>query len=79
MRTSNWVVDPGFQLSPFSCIPTLEIERPRGEVPHHLPGTNGYLNEFATRHGLPYQASRGGRDTMYPEFATRIRTPDAVK
>ena len=27
VRTSNWVLDPGFQLSPFSCIPTLEIER----------------------------------------------------
>ena len=22
VRTSNWVLDPGFQLSPFSCIPT---------------------------------------------------------
>ncbi len=30
VRTSNWVADPGFQLSPFSCIPTVEIERPRG-------------------------------------------------
>ena len=33
VRTSNWVVDPGFQLSPFSCIPTVEIERARDEVP----------------------------------------------
>ena len=29
VRTSNWVADPGFQLSPFSCIPTVEIERAR--------------------------------------------------
>ena len=75
VRTSNWVFDPGFQLSPFSCIPTMEIERPRGEVPSHLPGTNEYLHEYSTRHGVPYEASRGGRETMYPEFATRLRTP----
>ena len=29
VRTSNWVTDAGFQLSPFSCIPTVEIERAR--------------------------------------------------
>ena len=48
---------PGFQLSPFSCIPTVEIERRRDEVPHHLPGANPYLTEFAAKHGLPL----GGR------------------
>ena len=71
VQTSNWVSDQGFQLSPFSCIPTLEIERPRGTVPHHLPGTNEYLREFATRHGISYEAARGGSATMYPEFAAR--------
>jgi hypothetical protein len=73
VRTSNWVADQGFQLSPFSCIPTLEIERPRGAVPHHLPGTNQYLNEFAAKHGLRYDAARGGSATMYPEFAETLK------
>jgi hypothetical protein len=41
----------------------------------HLPGTNEYLHEYSTRHGVPYEAARGGRETMYPEFATRLRTP----
>ena len=70
MRTSNWVADPGFQLSPFSCIPTLEIERARDEVPHHLPGTNRISRRISPRkHGLPYEAARGGAMTMYPEYA----------
>jgi hypothetical protein len=77
VRTSNWVSDPGFQLSPFACTAALEIERPRGQVPHHLPGTNQYLSEFAAKHGLPYDAARGGSATMYPEFAGRLRTASA--
>jgi hypothetical protein len=68
VRTSDWVLDPGVQLSPFSCIPAIEIERPRGTVPHHLPGTNPFLTEYAERHGVPFEASRGGAATMYPEY-----------
>ena len=73
VRTSNWVSDPGFQLSPFSCIPTVEIERARDEVPHHLPGANRYLEEFADKHGMPPPATRGGAETMYPEYRERMR------
>lgn len=72
VRTSDWVLDPGVQLSPFSCIPTVEIERPRGDVPHNLPGTNPYLTEFADEHGLPFEAARGGAATMYPEYVPRL-------
>jgi hypothetical protein len=56
------------QLSPFSCIPTIEIERPRGAVPHYLPDTNPYLTEYAEKEGLPLDAARGGAPTMYPEY-----------
>ena len=79
VRTSNWVADPGFQLSPFSCIPTVEIERRRDEVPHHLPDANPYLTEFAAKHGLPTASARGGGETMYPEFAARLRAAAAPK
>jgi hypothetical protein len=79
VRTSNWVADPGFQLSPFSCIPTVEIERRRDDVPHHLPDTNPYLGEFAARHGLASEAARGGSETMYPDFAARLRATAAAK
>jgi hypothetical protein len=79
VRTSNWVADPGFQLSPFSCIPTVEIERKRDEVPHHLPDANPYLTEFAAKHGLPIVAARGGSETMYPEFAARVRAAGSAK
>lgn len=73
VRTSDWVQDPGVQLSPFSCIPAIEIERARGFVPHHLPGTNTFLSEYATRHGLPQIVSRGGAATMYPDYVPELR------
>jgi hypothetical protein len=72
IRTSNWVADPGFQLSPFACLPTVEIERPQGAVPHHLPGTNPFLTEFAEGRGIPVEAARGGAETMYPDYLPRL-------
>jgi hypothetical protein len=73
VRTSDWVLDTGLQLSPFSCIPAVEIERPRGAVPSHLPGTNPFLEEYSQRHGVPLDAARGGAKTMYPEFVPELR------
>ena len=73
VRTSDWVLDPGVQLSPFSCIPTVEIERARGEIPHYLPGENPYLTEFAAKEGLPPIVTRGGAETMYPEYLPVIQ------
>jgi hypothetical protein len=72
VRTSDWVLDPGLQLSPFSCIPAIEIERPRAFVPHHLPGTNEFLREYSERHGVPYEAARGGAETMYPDYRREL-------
>ncbi len=73
VRTSDWVQDPGVQLSPFSCIPTIEIERARGEIPHYLPGENPYLSEFAEKEGLPTIVTRGGAETMFPEYLPVVR------
>lgn len=73
VRTSDWVQDPGVQLSPFSCIPTIEIERARGEIPHYLPGENPYLSEFAEKEGLPAIVTRGGAETMFPEYLPVVR------
>jgi hypothetical protein len=72
IRTSDWVLDPGMRIGPFSCIPAIEIERARGAIYHNLPGTNPFLAEFAERHGIPFEASRGGADTMYPEYLSEL-------
>ena len=45
-----------------------EIDRPAGVIPHHLPGTNPYLGEYAKKHGVPQEGARGGAETLYPEY-----------
>jgi hypothetical protein len=60
------------------CQPVVEIAgRPAGEVPAYLPGENPFMDEFRKRHTIPEVASRGGAETMYPEFAARLKA--AVK
>jgi hypothetical protein len=51
----------------------VEADLPEDYFPHYLPGQNPYLREFAENHGLPYEATRGGAETMYPEYVDTIR------
>ena len=64
------------------CLPLEEIVgRPRGVVPHHLPGTNPFITEYSTKFGLPLDATRAGAEAMYPEHQIRlsqIRAPAAT-
>jgi hypothetical protein len=58
--TGNWL---------WPCEYIVEsAERDPGDVPHFLPGENPFLEEFATKHGLPVDAALGGRKTSYPEY-----------
>jgi glyoxylase-like metal-dependent hydrolase (beta-lactamase superfamily II) len=52
--------------------------RPKGEVPHHLPGTNPFLEEHLKRSGAPAAPARGGADTMYPEYQVRLKAGAAA-
>jgi glyoxylase-like metal-dependent hydrolase (beta-lactamase superfamily II) len=47
--------------------------RPKGEVPHYLPGENPYLQEFAARTGAPAAAVKGGPETIYPEYQEQLK------
>jgi glyoxylase-like metal-dependent hydrolase (beta-lactamase superfamily II) len=68
VRSWNWVMDPGFQIAPYTCTSRVETELPRGFVAHHLPGTNQLLQEFPKKVGLPERTTNGGEATMFPEF-----------
>jgi hypothetical protein len=67
-RLTNQVGNP-----PYPCKEVVEVPFEPGEVPHHLPGQNPYVAEFAQKHGLPIEATRGGAETALPEFARKIR------
>jgi cyclase len=78
VRTRDFLWNPGQQMGGYSCRPTVEVpNRARGYVPHHLPGTNPFLFEFADRYGISHQAWRGGAQTMYPEFRVNMNASAA--
>ena len=73
VRTTDFVEDKRQQIAPYPCGVVIEIDRPAGAVPHHLPGTNTFLDEFARRSGVPFLATRGGAETMYPEYMDKVK------
>jgi hypothetical protein len=72
--STDWVRDVGKQLSPNFCISTVEITHPKGWVAYHLPGHNPWLHEYSDKTGIPYDAIRGGAETMYPEYQKKLAT-----
>ena len=80
VRTTNWELDPRQNIAPYPCQIVVEVDRPQGTVPHHLPGTNPFLNEFPAKYNLPAEAARGGAETMYPEYQLKLQAmPKAAK
>lgn len=74
MRTTNYVLDLGQQLEPIHGEIVDEVAgRPDGYVPHYLPGRNEQLKEFAEHLGLPFEATRGGRESTYPEYQLTLQ------
>jgi glyoxylase-like metal-dependent hydrolase (beta-lactamase superfamily II) len=72
VRTSNFVWAANqtqARPAPFEVVDELG-NRPRGWVPNYPIGT--LHEDFARRVALPFEATVGGRDTVYPEFASRI-------
>jgi cyclase len=50
------------------------LDKPKGYVPHHLPGTVDPGRElFLTSRHVPLEAARGGAETTYPEYGRRLR------
>jgi hypothetical protein len=72
--STDWVRDVGKQLSPNFCISTVEIDHPKGWVAYHLLHKNPWLKEYAETAGIPYEAVRGGAETMYPEYQKKLAT-----
>jgi hypothetical protein len=56
------------------------VGRKDGEVPNYLPGENPFLKEYETAHPMvPYEAARGGAETMYPEYRLKLKAMTAGK
>jgi hypothetical protein len=74
VRSDNWYLDPGQHIGIFGCEHAPELPKAEGAVPNHLPGTNPFLREVSEWYGLPYEATRGGAETLYPEYRQKLNT-----
>jgi hypothetical protein len=78
VKSTNMLLNPR-PLTPqqllYPCQSVVEVaDDQRGKVPHYLPGENRFLGEFRAQARLPEAATRGGAETMYPEFQDRLKS-----
>ena len=73
VRTSNWILNPTQAVplpAPFEIVDEV-ADRPVGYVPHYPLGT--VHREFAAKYHIPIEAAEGGRETLYPEYAAKMK------
>ena len=73
VRSQSWALDPSQRFGSNWCDYGPELPLGEGVVPNWLPGTNPYLREFSEWYGVPFEATRGGAETMYPEYRLKLK------
>jgi hypothetical protein len=79
IRTTDYELDERQLVPSYPCDVVEEVERPKGVVPTFLPGANPSLRDFAAGYDLPFEATRGGAETMYPEYRQKLATMPKVE
>jgi len=72
-RNRDYEYSDTSRMGPYPCESVIETDYPEDYFPHYLPGENPYLTEYAERHDIPYEATFGGAESMYPEYVETIR------
>ena len=73
IQTTDFELDLHQHVDPYLCEVADEVERPKGVVPHKLPGTNQDIKEFSLHYGIPEDVAKGGAETMYPEYRKKLQ------
>jgi len=77
IRSTEYQLDAHQNMPPYPCNVVEEVDRPKGIVPHNLPGSAQYtedVKDFANRYNIPWDVITAGAETMYPEIQERIKT-----
>jgi cyclase len=77
IRTTNFVLSLSSNADAWgNCGPAQIVDelggRPKGSVPHYLPGETDHIQDFLTKSGVPAEAARGGAETLYPEYKLKL-------
>jgi hypothetical protein len=73
VKTNGFQLTTDLTMAPYPCESVTEVPRAEGEVPNILPGRNQYWDDYAKKHNLPIDATRGGAETALPEFMKKYR------
>ncbi len=73
IRTSQWVRTSNITLDQRFIFEVVDevAGHPQGYVPHYPLGTT--QDGYAKKHGLPFLATQGGKETIYPEYELKLR------
>ncbi|HWN38091.1 MAG TPA: hypothetical protein VNP02_06305 [Gammaproteobacteria bacterium] len=52
----------------YNCEYVMEVPMDKNDVPMYLPGQNPFIEDFAKKFGLPFEAVFGGAPTTYPDY-----------
>ncbi len=73
VRTQTWVLSPNLGVDNRMAFETVDeiADRAPDYVPHYPLGTrqDGFAKDLA----LPFEATQGGSDTLYPDYLPRLR------
>jgi hypothetical protein len=72
VRSTEYQLALNQQIPAYPCTVVTEVDRPRGVVPHYLPGTNPDVSWFAKRYNIPLEVVMAGAANMYPEIRSKI-------
>jgi hypothetical protein len=56
----------------YNCEYVMEVPMNKNEVPYYLPGMNPFIEDYAKKFGLPFEAVIGGAPTLYPEYLPKL-------
>jgi glyoxylase-like metal-dependent hydrolase (beta-lactamase superfamily II) len=56
----------------YNCEYLMEVPMDKNKVPHYLPGTNPFVDEFSKKFGLPLAGVWGGAESTYPEYLAKL-------
>jgi hypothetical protein len=72
VKTNGFQLNLAGTMTPYPCEPVTEVVRDPGYIPSFLPGRNPFLHEMGKKHGIPFEATRGGAETALPEYRERL-------
>ncbi len=65
---------PQGNMDPYPCAVHNQVPFPQGYVPMRLPFYTTNYNDLFVNKGIPLEASKGGEQTMFPEYQDYMKT-----